>query len=246
MLVIFSSTESKVFVNGTWNLLLEQHRCLSFPNDLRISDCRKSLYAIDKFLGEINPKRIFRSYLNTPNQSDIKKKQDQAKINMAQSRYVLRAHLLKIALLESIAQQTGGDTALSLFLGDYCTNKEVFFELKQLCQKKFGKKNNQDNQNHDCSLQTYEILSAQPVFTSPHYILSSPLAKSLFETLSPVEFNQALKKANQFINQEISASSFFFSQNPQIQENYLSIVKTMSSIRHHEIEALFNKRLLSK
>tara|TARA_Y100001970_G_C14185215_1_gene832204 strand:+ start:472 stop:1845 length:1374 start_codon:yes stop_codon:yes gene_type:complete len=114
----FSEVLVENFIENTWNILPESSPAMRYPNTLRIKDFRKALQGMEGFLSSLKVERVYSSYKGYPSQSEMKLLFERAKINIGVALKYLRIRVYAIAILEAIADITGGDTSLSLFLGD--------------------------------------------------------------------------------------------------------------------------------
>ena len=114
----FSEVLVENFIENTWNILPESSPAMRYPNTLRIKDFRKALQGMEGFLSNLKPEVVYSSYKGYPPQSEMDSLLKRTKSNIGIAVRYLRIRIYAISILEAIAELTGGDTSLSLFLGD--------------------------------------------------------------------------------------------------------------------------------
>jgi hypothetical protein len=114
----FAHPDPAVFLDNTWKLLPEVNAELRSGKIYSISDYRQALQKMDSFFAILEPQNIFHSYKGVPNEPDMGQMIKGAQFNLEIAREYLCAKLLAIAILEALAEITGGETPLGLFMGD--------------------------------------------------------------------------------------------------------------------------------
>ena len=114
----FAEKDASVFLDGTWKLLPETNETLRSGRIYSIKEYRRALEKMAGFLGYLNPENIFHNYKGVPKEAEFREMVKLAYQNIATAREYLSIKLLAIAVLEALADLTGGDAPLSLFTGD--------------------------------------------------------------------------------------------------------------------------------
>lgn len=114
----FGDSETAVFLDGTWKLIPETNFALRHENIYSIRDYRIALQKMYGFLGQLTPERVFHQYADTPPETEWQNLLAQAQRNLAESAIYLRIKLVAIAIVEALADLSGGDAPLSLFMGE--------------------------------------------------------------------------------------------------------------------------------
>ena len=120
----FAEKDASVFLDGTWKLLPETNETLRSGRIYSIKEYRRALEKMGSFLGNLNPENVFHRYRGVPLEDDFREMVKLAYQNIATAREYLSIKLLAIAVLEALADLTGGDAPLSLFTGDIFRNGE--------------------------------------------------------------------------------------------------------------------------
>ena len=114
----FSEVLVENFIENTWNILPESSPAMRYPNTLKIKDFRKALEGMEGFLSGLKPELVFSSYKNYPTEDQMEDLLDKTKNNISVAVRYLRIRIYAISILDAIAEASGGDTSLSLFMGD--------------------------------------------------------------------------------------------------------------------------------
>jgi hypothetical protein len=113
----FAHPDPVTFLDNTWKLLPEINAELRSGKIYSIRDYRIALEKMDAFFAWIEPQNIFHAYKGVPFDHDLKEMTAAACRNIDVAREYLGAKLLAIAILEALAEITGGDAPLALFMG---------------------------------------------------------------------------------------------------------------------------------
>jgi hypothetical protein len=115
----FSENDPKHFLNNTWNLISETNYSLRRDVDnYTVSDYRLALLKTYLFLKNLDPSTVFTRYKNYPNDSNWEKLNRASKANVEIGRIYLVIQLVSIAVIEAVAELTGGNAPMSLLMGE--------------------------------------------------------------------------------------------------------------------------------
>lgn len=106
------------FLDITWKLLPETNAALRARGIYTIRDYRLAIQKMEIFLSGLNPDHVFNSYKDTPPPDVYETMRQRSHNNVATATRYLRIKLLAMGLLEAIAEYSGGDAPISLFIGD--------------------------------------------------------------------------------------------------------------------------------
>ncbi len=121
----FGQSDPAIFLDNTWKLLPEVNIELRSGRVYSICEYRQALQQMDAFFAWIEPENVFHSYKGVPVERDLRQMTAAARRNIDMAREYLGVKLLAIAILEALAETTGGDTPLALFMGDIHPNGET-------------------------------------------------------------------------------------------------------------------------
>jgi hypothetical protein len=114
----FSESDPARFLDNTWKLLPETNAALRDRDAYSIRAYRIALQKMRGFMMFVKPELVFNQYLGVPSDTEYREMLERAGANILIARDYLRVRLVAIAILEALAQVSGGDTPLSIFMGD--------------------------------------------------------------------------------------------------------------------------------
>jgi len=114
----FSLDDPAGFLDITFRLLPESNADLRKQGVYTIRQYRAGLQNMEHFMRALNPECVFNQYKGFPGEKEYRVMVRQARKNLSIALSYLEIKLLTMALLEGLAEATGGDAPLSLFMGD--------------------------------------------------------------------------------------------------------------------------------
>ena len=117
----FAEEDTALFLDGTWLLLPETNPSLRLKGIYTIRSYRQALQKMDGFLNFLDPNVIFNRYREAPSLEAYTEMVRLAHQNVHTAREYLDIKLLTAAILEALAELTGGDAPMALFMGDINT-----------------------------------------------------------------------------------------------------------------------------
>ncbi|MFM8321413.1 MAG: hypothetical protein ACKOC5_10895 [Chloroflexota bacterium] len=114
----FGDPSPQGFLYNTWKLLPETNVPLRSRYVYTIREYREALQRVQVFFKILDPQVIFHQYNGVPSDAEYQGLVARARRNIAVGQVYLQMKLLAQAILEALAEQTGGDAPLSLFMGD--------------------------------------------------------------------------------------------------------------------------------
>jgi hypothetical protein len=114
----FSEHEVTRFLDNTWKLLPETNPSLRTQGVYSIRSYRVALQKMNGFLRSLDPATIFAQYHDAPPAEEYRAMVARGERNVTAAREYLGIKLLTAAVLEALAEISGGDTPISLFMGD--------------------------------------------------------------------------------------------------------------------------------
>jgi hypothetical protein len=113
----FADNEPARFLDNTWKLLPESNPALHSPLVYTVRDYRIALEKMETFLAWLPADRVFHSWGGEPRDEVHARRVARTTGNLRLAVRYLRAKLYSIALVEAIADLTGGDVPLDYFMG---------------------------------------------------------------------------------------------------------------------------------
>ncbi len=114
----FAEADPGRFLSTTWMLIEESNAPLAAVGIYSIQEYRSALSRMEKFLASLNPESIFHSFKGVPNADQFEGLRAAARYNIAFASRYLGKKIVSIAVVEALAQVTGGDCPVSMLLGD--------------------------------------------------------------------------------------------------------------------------------
>jgi hypothetical protein len=198
----FAEKDVSVFLDGTWKLLPETNETLRSGRIYSIKEYRRALEKMRSFLGNLDPENVFHRYQGVPAESEFRQMVKQAYQNIATAREYLCLKMLSIAILEALADLTGGDAPLSLFMGDIQRNGEDTQRYENYLPKPDGFK------NIDRSSVIYKLLEAGRASDTNFDMRNSPLAFFLYNQLSQDQISNLLSNAKEMFDGKLEPRAF--------------------------------------
>ena len=115
----FSESDPALFLDNTWKLLPETNIALRSGGVYSLREYRQALQKMYSFLLTLDTTTIFHRYRGVPPEDVYRKMFQTATENVHIARQYLEVKLLTVGLLEALAEVTGGDAPVSLFMGDF-------------------------------------------------------------------------------------------------------------------------------
>ncbi len=113
----FADPDVARFLDDTWKLLPESSAALRPGYFYSIREFREALWRMKRFFDRLDPETIFHAYKGVPSEETLRGLVERARRNVLAAREYLEVKLVTLALLEALAEISGGDAPLSLFTG---------------------------------------------------------------------------------------------------------------------------------
>lgn len=113
----FADNDAALFLDNTWKLLPESNPALHSPLVYTVRDYRVALQKMEGFLSKLPAERVFHHYLDEPKHEIYARHVARTTGNLELAGRYLRAKLYAIAVIEAIAEVSGGDVPIDYFMG---------------------------------------------------------------------------------------------------------------------------------
>lgn len=113
----FADNDPAAFLDNTWKLLPESNPALHSPLVYTVKDYRIALQKMEGFLSKLPAERVFHHYQDEPKHEIYARHVARATGNLGLAGRYLRAKLYAIAVIEAIAEVSGGDVPIDYFMG---------------------------------------------------------------------------------------------------------------------------------
>ena len=113
----FADNDPASFLDNTWKLLPESNPALHSPMVYTVHDYRVALQKMEGFLAWLPAERVFHTWGDEPKPEIHARRVARTTGNLELAVRYLRAKLYSIALVEALAELSGGDVPLDYFMG---------------------------------------------------------------------------------------------------------------------------------
>lgn len=114
----FSEEDTGKFLDNTWKLIPETNPSLRMRGVYSIRSYREALQKMEGFLRFLDPDDIYESYRGAPPEGEYQRMVALAFRNVYTGREYLAIKLLSAAIVEALANITGGDAPVALLIGE--------------------------------------------------------------------------------------------------------------------------------
>jgi len=179
----FAYEDPGAFLSHTWEILPETNPTLRMPA-YTLGEYRQAMTKMEGFFSGLRSDRVFRVFRGTPSGPDYEAMLRRADKNLERGARYLKQKVLAARVLESLANLTGGDAPVSLFMGDLPTEahsqrlEELLGESPTLIE--------------DCDPAVFRLLSEGRNKDSGFDLRHSPLAARLYAQLGDGASDRAL------------------------------------------------------
>jgi len=187
----FGTEDRGWFLDNTWSLLPESNAPLRHHYLFTVEEFQLAVFKMHGFFGFLKPTAIFQSFRGVPCEKEIQNKIVNATRNIEVGHRYIAAKLLSISVLAAIAELTGGDAPVSMFMGDLPSRSCVSIRLASLIPtldetavEKEGK----------CDMEVYDLLLNGRKSESSFDIRQSPLAAYFHGYMGDASIDEVLAK----------------------------------------------------
>ena len=226
----FSERDTGSFLDNTWKLLPESNPSLRLRGIYTIGSYRRALQKMEAFLGQLDPETIFNEYRGEPPPGEYQRMVALAHRNVTTARKYLGIKLIAAAVLEALADITGGDAPVALFMGaiDRGENARRFEDyLPQI----------KTDTSVDELSTLFGLLAFGRASSSSFDLQNSPLALFIFKKLGWDRIQRLLERAKMMFRGELSAAEFLTELPPNMVIEITRACAAMASTRREALLA---------
>ena len=114
----FADDDIARFLGDTWELLPESNDALRSSSDYTVGEYRFALYKMQRFFASVTADRVFTAFRGRPAPEELAALIRKAARNIDIGHRYLSAKLVTASILTAIAELTGGDAPIALFMGE--------------------------------------------------------------------------------------------------------------------------------
>ena len=230
----FADADTGRFLDSTWKLLPETHAVLRSHEMYSITDYRKAMESMERFMTFLKPEIIYKEYKGVPSKTVLEGMILQAQTNIIAAREYLGVKLLTIAIMEVLAVLTGGDAPIALFMGDIERRRsnpnaqrlETFLPSTPSFDP------------NDKSQIVYHLLSSGRETDSAFDLKNSPLSLYIYKVFSQNQIQEYLKTAKLMFQGKLSPEKYFEIIDKEIITNIIQASASVAITRKERLIAL--------
>lgn len=197
----FAEEDTALFLEGTWLLLPETNPSLRLKGIYSIRSYRQALQNMAEFLNFLDPNLIFNRYRDTPSLEAYTEMVRLAHQNVHTARKYLDIKLLTAAILEALAELTGGDAPMALFMGDIDTTDIDYAHVEDFLPQPPATSPEENTQ-------IFRLLAYGRASASSFDRSNSPLALFIYRHLGMEESKRLLELAKSMFDGHLDPETF--------------------------------------
>lgn len=227
----FAAPDPGQFLSNTWKLLPESNAALRQKGAFGIREYRNALEKMLGFFRSLDSARIYHSYRGEPGAEEMKRLEEASRRNLVYAQAYMQAKLLAVGLIEAVADISGGDAPMALFMGDL-PQGEVDGESLVGYLPDRGAPPWLDTNNP-----VYRLLKDGRLSESSFDLKNSPLALYLYHRLPPHAWGERSKATEDLFAQKISAESYLEGFDHAFLDEFIGACLRMVPTRRAALEA---------
>jgi len=231
----FADPEVTRFLDNTWKLLPETNPSLRTQGVYTIASYRVAIQKMEGFLGSLDPALIFGQYRGVPSAETLGDMVRRAERNVFTARAYLGTKLLTVALLEALAEVSGGDAPVSLFMGEIGSTQAGSRLADYLPAA-----GSPPAAGVDRTL--YDLLAYGRAGASSFDLQNSPLSLYVYLRLGSAGTDRLLEAARQMFAGELSPRAFLDGLPDELVSPVALGCARMAFTRAHELESYLGSR----
>lgn len=187
----FCTTDTPWFLDNTWKLLPESNVPLRRKVTYTVCEYQQALRGMCGFFSNLNYKVVFNSFRGSPTDAQLEEIRRLTRRNIQVAKLYIRAKLLSVSLLAALAELTGGDAPMALFVGDMPGRDHYTDRLDD-----FIPVDNKRRNSIALDDEVYDILKIGRKSDAKFDLANSPLAAYLYGLLGDSGVEAALKNVD--------------------------------------------------
>ncbi|MFW5695315.1 MAG: hypothetical protein ACOCYB_09095 [Alkalispirochaeta sp.] len=202
----FAEGDVARFLDNTWKLLPETNPMLRFKGVYTIRNYSLALLKMYGFLGVLQPESVFHQYNGFPHTKEYENIVGLARRNLTVGHRYLGIKLLTAGILHALAELTGGDAPVALFMGDLNPQEEGG-QLSAHLPAQPVHCHRVDNEHDDL----FRLLAHGRAGEAGFDLQHSPLSLFVYRCLSDEELSAGIEQARRMFSGDTSPEQFLHS-----------------------------------
>jgi hypothetical protein len=198
----FAEPDPARFLDNTWKLLPETNPLHLVRTLYTIRSYRQALQQMHEFLFHLDADDVFSRYHGAPPEAEFNRIASNAQTNLRLGCEYLKIRIVAISLLEALAEVSGGDAPMKLFLAELSAKngRRLRFDyfLPRIAPPSWV----------DTSSTIYRLLSGSRDSDWGYDLVTTPLSLYVYMSLSPEELSTSFELAGLMFEEKISAEEF--------------------------------------
>jgi len=224
----FKDDDLVVFLDNTWKLLPEVNPSLYSRGNHSIKVYRSVLQETERFMSQLNPGLVFHEFQGFPETRMHTDMKQHAEKNIMQAIEYLRVKLVTMAIIEGIAELTGGDAPIVLLVGSSEEEAPFTMQIKDF----LGEPNSYRRDDFDgINEVVYHVLSVGRTSATHFDSKASPLAAFIYAALGTSALEKYFNEAQKAFNNELSWMDFLQSFPGPLVGDMVKAVAIISVVR---------------
>jgi hypothetical protein len=232
----FSEIDTGRFLDNTWKLLPETNPSLRTGGIYTIRSYRRALEKMEAFLQQLDPDTVFNQYKGEPEPGEYQRMVALAYRNVHTARQYLGLKLLAMAILEALAEVTGGDIPVAFFMGTIESDEDTR-RLEDFLPDV------PSTASVDESSTLFGLLAFGRASSSSFDVQNSPLSLFIFKLLGWEQCRALLKHARRMFTGELVAQAFLDALPTGIAVSIANACAAMASTRRAALRAYAQQRM---
>lgn len=224
----FGNDDLSAFLDNTWKLLPEANPSLISLRANTIKLYRSSLQKMEGFMSQLNPGLVFHDFQGFPEPKKYAVMHQAAARNIRQAVEYLQAKLVTMAILEGIAELTGGDAPIVLLSGASREEEPSAVQMRDFLGEPHLYHPPDFSGINDI---VFHVLKVGRTSTTHFDSKSSPLAAFIYAVLGTSSLEQYFGAARQAFKGELSWLDFLKSLPGSLAREMAEAAATISVVR---------------
>lgn len=199
----FAEEDVARFLDNTWKLLPESNPTLRFGGLYTIGAYATALLKMHGFLRNLQPETIFHQYKSVPSDADYARIIELARRNLETGTRYLGIKLASAGVLHALAQLTGGDAPVALFMGDLQPRDQGGQIADYLPDQPIDCQRDEDDADD-----LYRLLAVGRASESRFDLQNSPLSLFVYRCLSDEQLDAAIAAAGDMFGGRLEPGDF--------------------------------------
>jgi hypothetical protein len=225
--ISFAHPSSAHYLANTWNLLPETNHTLSSSGSYTVSDYRRALQKMERFMSTLSSEVIFRQFRGEPDNHVYQMWQNRANRNVEVGRLYLGSKLVAISLVEALSLGIGMDIPLATMMG---LLPEQSFSSARL--EDFLPEVSQPHEpKNDLEWKVLHLLEKGRAKSSASDLDNSPLATFIVKFVGFDEICYQYEQAKKFLQGDMSSEDFISAFNPTVTVHLIDAIAKLFDSR---------------